>query len=200
MGNIVTKSAFAELIGVSPSRVSQWLASGQLGGAAIVGEGHRARIRVDVAKEHLRKNLDVDQSLGANGKAKTGPKPRVAAAPADATDDQLPVEEKIKAERLLQLSLANAKSREEAAARAGRYTATIDAKQALGRTAARLMTIFEASLSEFANALAAKPSGNSREMLRTLRATWAAIRQKQAVAAGAEADALPTLIEDEDRQ
>ena len=46
MNSIVTQSAFASLCGVSNARVSQWLADGKLDGEAIIGHGHRARIRV----------------------------------------------------------------------------------------------------------------------------------------------------------
>ena len=55
---IVSKSAFADIVGVSRVRVSQYLAEGKIHGDALVGTGHKARIRVAVAMEQLKRNLD----------------------------------------------------------------------------------------------------------------------------------------------
>jgi hypothetical protein len=54
MDDVVTKTAFASICGVSNARVSQWLADGKLDGEAVVGHGHRARIRVD---GHFRRRI-----------------------------------------------------------------------------------------------------------------------------------------------
>jgi hypothetical protein len=75
---IVSEMEFAELVGVGPSCVSQWIARGKISGDALVGSGNRSRIRVDVAREQLQKNLDISQHLGANGKARLGPQKRAA--------------------------------------------------------------------------------------------------------------------------
>ncbi len=61
---LVSKSAFAAIINVSPGRVSQFIAAGQISSAAIVGSGQRAKIDVDRAKADLRLTLDVAQRLG----------------------------------------------------------------------------------------------------------------------------------------
>ncbi len=128
---IVSKMEFAELVGVAPSAVSNWIVRGKISGDAIVGRGNRSRIRVDVAREQLHKNLDISQHLGMNGMAKLGPQKRATkkgvrtrdtllvppgdrvkstggAAPADAET----VEDQIKQARLAQLDLANDKARE----------------------------------------------------------------------------------------
>jgi hypothetical protein len=186
---VVTKKAFAGVANVSPSRVSQWIRGGQISGEAIVGHGHRARICVAVALEQLKRNLDPVQHLGANGRA-TVDGNGAAAAPT--------VEEDIKAARLQQLELSNSKARAEAAAQAGRYVLAADARQEMGRIAARLMASFETSFTEFANAIMASPPATSRDALRTLRATWRAIRARQAKAIGDEAAALPPLQDDEE--
>lgn len=60
----VSKSEFAALINVSPGRVSQFIASGQISRAAIIGSGQRAKIDVERAKADLRLSLDVSQRLG----------------------------------------------------------------------------------------------------------------------------------------
>jgi hypothetical protein len=64
----LSKSEFAEYLGVSPGRVAQYITDEKLSGDALVGESRRAqRIRVDVAVAQLRVRLDPSQMLG-NGK------------------------------------------------------------------------------------------------------------------------------------
>jgi hypothetical protein len=190
LNDVVTKSEFAALANVSRGRVSQWLNSGQLSGDALVGAGQRARIRVSVAMQQLGKNLDVVQHLGANGRAQLDGTARVPD----------PVEQRIKAARLEQLALGNAKAAADAAIRSGRYVVADDAKQELGRVAARLMATFEASFTEFANAIMSSPPTTSRDALRTLRAVWRSIRARQAKAVGEEAAALPLMLDDEEEE
>ena len=186
---VATKTEFAKLAGVSRARVSQWIAGKKIAGDALVGEGRHARIRVPVALEQLRRNLDLDQRLGANGKARLDGEPGSAVVP------DL-IEQDIKRQRLEQLALANAKAREEAAARTGRYIEAEEARQQLGRVASRMVTMFDVALTEFANTIAAHPPTSSREALQLLQATWRDIRARQANAAGADAVAAVALIED----
>ena len=211
MNDILTKKAFAEMAGVTPSCVSHWIGEKKLRGAAIVGHGCRARIRVPVALEQLKKNLDIDQRLGANGKARLDAQKPAARAPKlvpaaiialdmpeAATEalsqpdegDESTIEGRIKAARLEQIALSNAAAREEASARSGRYVRAEDARQELGRMASRLMTLFESRLPEFANAMVAKPPASSRDTLSVLRATWREIRIRNAKTIGAEAESL----------
>jgi hypothetical protein len=185
---IVSKRQFAVLAGVTPSCVSQWIARQKLSGDALVGRGCRARIRVDIAREQLRQTVDVDQRLGKT------PWEAMPEPPGETGDT---IEDRIKAQRLEQLALANAAAREEAAARSGRYVLAADARRDMGRVASRLMTIFESSLTEMANAIIAAPPATPREAARLLREAWRQIRERQAKAIGAEAEPLPTLVEDE---
>jgi hypothetical protein len=184
---VVTKSQFAAIAGVSRVRVSQYLAERKIGGDAIVGAGHRARIRVAVAMEQLRRNLDPVQALGANG--------RVSTDAGGVVRDT--IETGIKVARLEQLALSNAKAVAEAAARSGRYMLVDDARQELGRSAARLLAVFESSLGEFAAAMMAEKPATQRDALRTLRTAWRTIRKRAAKATGTEAAALPPLLDDE---
>jgi predicted transcriptional regulator len=96
--------------------------------------------------------------LGANGRASVDGKGAAGLST---------VEEEIKTARLQQLALSNAKAAAEAAAQSGRYVRAADARQEMGRAAARLMAVFEASFSEFANAVMASPPATSRDALRT---------------------------------
>jgi hypothetical protein len=133
------------------------------------------------------------QHLGANGRATVDGGGATVPPTVEPT-----VEDEIKSARLQQLALSNAKARAEAAAQSGRYVLAADARQQMGRVAARLMAVFESSFTEFANAIMAAPPATSRDALRTLRAVWREIRIRQAKTVGDEAAALPPLQDDED--
>jgi hypothetical protein len=220
---IITKGEFAARLGVSAARVSQFVSEKKIHGPALVGSGRKARINVAVALAQLDKNLDISQRTGMNAKAKLDagkpaasavkPSPAAIAAstpsgaisephPRGDDDDDYPgpVEEQIKRQRLEQISLANAKAREEASARSGRFVRADDARREAGRISGRLLTIFDAAIVEFSNAIAAAPPTSSRAALRLLRSTWRGIRVRQASAIGAEAQALPALLEDEEEK
>jgi DNA-binding transcriptional regulator YdaS (Cro superfamily) len=187
MDEIVSKSAFASLCGVSCGRVSQWLAAGRLDGDAIVGRGHRARIRVGVARAQLKQRLNITQRL-ATGRAKL-----------DGDSGQsAPIEDDIKAERLAQLRHFNTRAAEDAALRAGSYTRTEDARQQFGAIAARLLSTFEASFVQMANAVAASRAQTPQDILRAMRSTWREVRAQAAKAQGEEALAIPKLVDDDE--
>jgi hypothetical protein len=97
MASILTKAGFAAQLGVSRSRISQWISAKQIYGDALVGEGRTARIRVVTACAQLKKTLDISQRL-ANGRAKLNDPG--TAADATSTSD-VTIEDQIKAERLL---------------------------------------------------------------------------------------------------
>jgi hypothetical protein len=105
------------------------------------------------------------------------------------------VEDRIKNERLEQLALSNAKAREDASIRSGRYILASDSRQEAGRVASRLMTMFEASLTEFSSAIVAHAPASPRDALRVLRMTWREIRIRSAKSTGAEAFNLSATIE-----
>jgi hypothetical protein len=64
---VVRKSEFAEMCNVSKGRVTQWITAGLIDGAAIVGEGQRALINVDLACAQLQERLATDERYGLNG-------------------------------------------------------------------------------------------------------------------------------------
>jgi hypothetical protein len=189
MNDIVTKTVFASICGVSAARVSQWLSDGKLTGEAIVGHGLRARIRVDVARAQLKRRLDVNQRLATRAKL-DGP----------GADEAQPIEDGIKTERLLQLRHFNQRASEEAALRAGVYVKAADVQQQFGAVAARLMTAFEASFMPISNAIVAAHAQTPQDVLRTMRSTWREVRAQAAKSQGEEAMAMPELIDDEAKQ
>jgi hypothetical protein len=139
--DIVSKSQFAALTNVTCARVSQWVTEGKISGAAPVGTGRGARIRVNGALDQLRRKIDVGQSLG-NGISTRLEPPRlervpperlataaIQTAPAELSKPDPTVEDWIKRERLENFRHQNRKEREDAAARAGLYMLTEDARQ-----------------------------------------------------------------------
>ena len=188
---VVSKSEFARLMGVSRPCVAQWLKKRQIAGAAIVGGGAHARIRVAVAKRQLKRRLDPEQHI-YNGKAKLDSVPieNTYGVPSENTDTV----EAIKAARLAQIELSNAKAALEAQVRSGRYVKADDARQDMGRLAAQLMAVFESSLTEFAQAIVAEPPKTTRDALRSLRAVWRKVRER----AARTMKFVPATIEDTD--
>ncbi|MGO9401505.1 MAG: hypothetical protein ACLP19_27230 [Xanthobacteraceae bacterium] len=183
----MTKTKFAELSGVSQARVSQWLRKRKIYGDAIVGEGRDTRINVDIAREQLKRTLDLNQRLGANGKVKFDDDP-------DTADS---VEDDIKRARLEQLELSNEHARALRELQAGRYTRTDGVQQEMGRIAGRMVSMFEGSLDELATAVAAKSNLSSRDALHILRTTFHEIRERAANTESGIAKALPALVDDD---
>src|ERR1700733_2277335 len=67
---VISKTAFAAVVGVSPPRVTQWISAGQIDGHALVGSGRWAKIHVARAIEQLNERLDVNHRVSAVAKAK----------------------------------------------------------------------------------------------------------------------------------
>ena len=180
---IVTKSVFAGLAGVSKPRVSQLISDGKISGDAIVGHGHRARIRVAVAQEQLGSRLNVLQ--------------RISHSTAQSSD-QTTIDERIKSERLAQLQHANIRAAEDAALRAGIYVRADDVKQQFGAVASRLMTSFELAFMPMANAVVAAKAQTATDVLRAMRVAWLEARAQAAKAQGEAALAIPPMVESGD--
>lgn len=199
--DVVSKGKFAELKNVSPGRVSQWIAEGKIGADALVGDGRKARIRVSIANEHLRRKLDAIQSA-ANGldtklAAVAGPvsgDTTVMPAGARAPDID-PIEEQIKRERLEGIRRDNRKKAEDEGARAGRYVSTDDVRQQMGRVVSEMENAFEGELGAFASAIAAEYQLSQRDVLHLLRAQRRASRERTSAAYRQAAEKLPELVE-----
>jgi len=171
---VISKSEFAAVVGVSPSRVSHWLRDGKISGDAVVGSGYCARIDVDLAKAQLAGSLDLSQRLGANGKARLEGASSASPAPSATLDAG------IKSARLRQLELSNERAAAEAAADTGRFVEASAAKRELGRVASRLVVAFDGALPSMADALAARFQLPSRDVLHAVRAEWLTVRARLA--------------------
>jgi hypothetical protein len=86
---LLTKGHFAQLIGVTPARVSQYVADGLLDADALVGSGRAAMVVVEVAKRQLRERRDPIQALGNGLKTRLDPEPATPAG--DSIDAQVTI-------------------------------------------------------------------------------------------------------------
>lgn len=198
----LSKSEFARHCNVDKSRVSHWIGDGKIFGDAIVGEGRSAKIRVEVAKAQLRRNLDIDQRHGNGLSTRLDPGlpliPPVAHAPAPPPLLPVdPVEEKIKQERLEALQRQNRKAAEEEAARAGRYVLADEMERQVGRATQDMLTAFEGAFSDFATALNARFKIPHRDALHEIRTEFRKIRERRSATLQSAAAALPAMIEAE---
>lgn len=171
LSSIVSKAEFSRQVGVTAGRVSQWIASGELSGSALVREGRAERIDVAVARRQLGRRLVADQRVPAD-----------RGGGADRSDTL----NLIQRQRLASLELANEKARAEALSLAGRFVETDAMRAEVGRVAGRLVAAFDGAIPELASAVAVVTGSPERDILHALRTAWSAARARLA---GVEAEA-----------
>ena len=191
---LVKKSTFAALRGVTPGRVSQWVAKGQIGGAAIVGEGQRAQIDVDLATAQLRERLDPNQRFGLKGLG-TRLDDDDDDAPAGRRATSASVESQIKAEKLRQAQLMTRRLEEEDRQRRGLYIEAKAARSEMASLASDLLGSFERSLTDLSAVLAAQFCVPPRDVLHVLRKGFRPVRERLAAAYAATAAAEPRTVQ-----
>lgn len=116
----LSKGEFAALMKVSPGRVSQWIAEGKIKGAALIGDGPRAKINVPVAQQQLGRSLDPVQLAAQSRPAPTQiPLGAEEAPPADTVDTDQVRMMRAKADKA---EIEAEQARRELDAERGRYT------------------------------------------------------------------------------
>lgn len=200
----VSKGEFAALIGVSPGRVSQYIAERKISGDALEGSGRRARIRVDAARAQLLKTLEPSQRLGANGALmRSGPStelplvaPPVASAPQKpaSADDML--RDELAAERLKQQRLKTAQAEREEALATGRYMLAEEARREMARAVGDAFKVMEQGLRTMANAVAAELGVPERDVQQVLAKSFRAVRVDAAAGFRAEAEGHRRMVAD----
>lgn len=193
----MSKGEFARLINVSAGRISQYIASGQIGPDALQGEGRRARIVVERAKRQLSGRLDVSQRVGINGLGT-----RIAAAPkapdtASITDTpllqaaekrppevfQTPsdlVADQIAREKLEQAKMQTARAKREEALASGRFMLADEAKAEITRAVAMSYRVMEGGLADMATHLAGQFELPQRDILHHLQQAFRKVRERAA--------------------
>lgn len=206
---VVGKSEFAALRGVSPGRVSQWLAEGKIKPDALVGEGRGAKINVEIATRHLQESLDPNQRFGLNGistkldlappsaPAKPTPAKTVAAPPPQPIEPAAQsVEDQIKREKLRQAQLATARAEEQDRLSRGVYILAAEARDETTKVASRMVDSFDGAIPDIAAAIAAKWQLPARDVTHLLRAEFRKMRGRLAVEFAELASAEPETVVD----
>ncbi|WP_439273558.1 hypothetical protein [Pseudochrobactrum sp. HB0163] len=181
----MSKGEFAKLINVSAGRVSQYIASGQIGRDALQGEGRSARIIVERAKRHLSNRLDVSQRVGINGMTT-----RIADAPLLKNAEALVPEafqsqsdlvaDQIAREKLEQARMQTARIKREEALASGRYMLSADAKAEITRAVAMTFRVMEGGLADMATYLAGKLELPQRDIQHHLQQAFRRVREQAA--------------------
>jgi hypothetical protein len=77
----ISKAAFAARRGVTPGRVSQWIAEKKIRPPAFDGEGRSAKIFESIALGQLNRTIDIHQRLGNGAGTNLSAPPPAASAP-----------------------------------------------------------------------------------------------------------------------
>lgn len=201
MSEVVSKSRFAEIIGVSPGRVSQYISEGKISRTALVGEGQRAKIDVEAAKTDLRRTLDISQRLGngistrIDADAATWPASEAMAPSAPPPEPPRGIDQELKLEKLQQIRRANRNAAIADAQSRGELITTIDAKAEMTKVAMAMMQEFEGEITDFATAIAARFSLPQRDVIHLLRQRHREYRASRSTAIEQSAAALPETVE-----
>ncbi len=193
----MSKGEFAKLINVSAGRVSQYIASGQIGRDALQGEGRTARIFVERAKRHLSGRLDVAQRVGMNGMTT-----RISATPATQSSVAQPdvpllqnaekrplevfqsqsdlVADQIAREKLEQAKMQTARAKREEALASGRFMLADEARSEITRAVAMSYRVMEGGLADMATYLAGQFELPQRDILHHLQQAFRKVRERAA--------------------
>ncbi|MCG5240082.1 hypothetical protein ACIU1J_01885 [Azospirillum doebereinerae] len=186
----MSKSDFARHRGVSPAAVSQWISSGRLSGAALVGEGRTAKVDVAEADRQLATTLDLGQQMAQQTLRPALPVAAAPLLPRSPEDDHAARYQKARADSA-EIDADRARRREQA--ERGLYMETDPARAAWGKELGGLLTAIDQWISDLAPALAAEPSRDPKVLAVVLRRRWREFRQKQADQARATRTATPAL-------
>ncbi len=156
---VASKGDFARIAGVSPGRVSQWIAEGKIGPDALDGEGRSARIKVDVALAQVKLRRDPGQAIG-NGigtrlfadQGDAEPKPSIPVLP-NRSDD---VVYQIQQERLESERRKNRIASVDEAVKLGQLVPADEARAEMMRLARQVDEENGAMLADFASAIAGR--------------------------------------------
>lgn len=214
----MSKGEFAKLINVSAGRISQYIASGQIGPDALQGEGRSARIVVDRAKRQLNGRLDVAQRVGMNGlttRIAISPNAQPSDVPLLQQTDKRPPEtfqsqsdlvaDQIAREKLDQAKIQTARAKREEALASGRFILADEARSEITRAVAMAYRVMEGGLADMATHLAGQFELPQRDILHHLQQAYRKVRERAAQgfaeqqAAEPQTQDDPDIIDDEDQ-
>jgi threonine synthase len=177
--------------------VSKWISAEKISGEALVQEGGKTLIRVDIAHKQLGIRRDAGQAV-SNGlktrlKQKDSQSQAADQSKPDLTDEIASAIQRSKLERVQRQNRIEA---EEELARQGRYVEAAGARREMARIAEELVRVFEGALPEFATAIAAEFKIEQRDVLHLLRDQFRKVRTKAAGKARQAAAEKPALVSD----
>lgn len=188
----VTKGEFAQRMGVTPGRVSQWIAAGIIGRDALVGDGRSARIRVEVAERQVGERRHPGQALS------NGLLTRVGEAAEPVATIEVPNNDparQIQLERLQQERRKNRREEIEEAQRNGELVPVDDHRRAVAKRAQEIVNVFVGMVPDIANAIAEKFEVPARDVTHLVQRIMAERRAKAAQMVRSEAEAMPETLE-----
>jgi len=185
---LVTKGQLAKIAGVSPGRVSQWIAEGKVTKEAMVGEGRSAMIDLNIAGPQLDLTLDFDQR-----QAQAIAKPTTAIATASITPEQQRIAA-VKAETA-EIELRQLRRREQE--QQGVLIRASEARQVFGRELSELITAIEQQfLPEAAETVARELGIDHKAVTTILRAAFRDFRAKRSDLAKSAAVTTAQMVEE----
>lgn len=191
----MSKGDFASHIGVSPGRVSQYIASGIIGPDALSGEGRSARVVVEKAVEQIAARRHVGQALG------NGLTTRLNFDAPGAPQDVQPSISNSDPARLIQLEKLEQERRRnrlatiDEAKALGELVPVEDFRREVGKVSQTLVNTFTGMAPDIANAVAAKFGVPARDVLHLVRQVMS---EKRAEAAAGQREAgamMPEAVE-----
>lgn len=185
-GQLVSKGEFASIINVSPGRVSQFIAAGQISAAAIVGSGQRAKIDVERARADLRLTLDVAQRLGNGSETRLDVESIVPTVASSETITVPPEiirgpDHEIKLQKLEQLRRANRNGAIADAKTSGLLMETSEGRAQMSKIASAMLVVFEGGLNDMATAVAAQFQLPQRDVKHLMKAEFRKVRENAAL-------------------
>ncbi|RWO57141.1 hypothetical protein [Mesorhizobium sp.] len=195
----LSKGDFAAHIGVTPGRVSQYIAAGMIGPDALDGAGRNARVIVARAVEQISAKRNIGQALG-NGistRLEVNPtEPEVPAAVGPTGQARTPnVDDALKQERLQAERRRNRIAAEEDATRRGRLVDASQVRAEMTKMAQAIDDENAGMLADFASAVAAEFKLPQRDVLHLLRKIRTEKKAGAAERARRRAAALPEFVE-----
>lgn len=190
----MAKGEFAAHMGVTPGRVSQWIAEGKIGRDALVGEGRSARIIVEVAEAQVSARRDPGQAMG-NG---LGTRVTQTAPAAGLLDGELKPNDTaklIQVERLEQERRRNRREQVEEVVRNGGLVPADEMRRQMGQIAQRQAAEYQGMLADYADAAAEMSGLPARDFLHRFRQVNAQKRGEAAARVRGEAEALPETVD-----
>lgn len=196
----LSKGDFAAHIGVTPGRVSQYIAAGMIGKDALEGQGRNAKVIVARAVEQIKLKRNIGQALG-NGLStrldldpEDQPEPP-RSTPADADRLTPNVDNELKQQRLEAERRRNRLAAEDEAARRGRLVDATLVRAEMTKLAQAIEDENAGMLTDFASAVAAEFKLPQRDVLHLLRKVRADKKAGAADRARRRAASLPEFVE-----